>query len=144
MEEVAGVEIFIAEEFEEITVEVETAGFCNRLNRGGAITAVLRAIVGSQHCDAGARIDIRAGVQRSVAAVIPLVAANEFPVVALRAATVPAAGGAPIDAYGTSSWGEPAFGSGAVGGGQRCIYEMAKSVGLGKARMNSEWLQKEK
>src|SRR6266571_4185431 len=94
------VEDFVAQVLESTAVEGSTAGFGLDFYGTGAVAAILRAIVGSEDLKLGNGFRVGVNVQRSIAAVVHVIATIEFPVVVLRAATVHAVSNVAIDADG--------------------------------------------
>src|SRR5882672_5861693 len=97
-EEVARIECIISSKVVNIPVELGGSRFCFHLDRAGSVAAILRPVVRGEDLDLGNRVNAGINVQRTIAAVIHVVAAIDLPVVVLGAATVEAEGNATIDA----------------------------------------------
>ena len=85
-----GIESVVAHELIDVAVELGGTGLGFNFHRAGAIAAVLRAVVGSEHFELGDRLQAGIHVQGDVAAVVHVVAAVEFPVVVLGTTAVDA------------------------------------------------------
>ena len=85
-----GVKSIIANKLVGIAVKLAGAGFGFNLDRTRSAAAILRTIIGGQHLEFSDSIQAGINVQRSVAAVIHVVAAVQFPVVVFGASAVDA------------------------------------------------------
>ena len=88
VEVVLRVEEVVAHKLISVAVECARAALGFDFDGTGSVATILRAVVRSQHFELCDGIDAGIDVQRTVAAVIHVVAAIEFPVVVLDAATI--------------------------------------------------------
>ena len=88
LKEIAGVEIVIAKKFEHVAVEIPRAGFGDRFDGGGPVSAILSPVIGRQNFDFRNSINVWIGVEGGVAAVIHVVAAVQFLIVVFGATSV--------------------------------------------------------
>src|SRR5437762_1225776 len=84
----SGIKHVIAQVFEGTAMKGLSAGLGFDFDGAGTVAAVLRAIVGGENFEFGDSLDVGIDVQCRIGAVVHVVAAIEFPVVVLGAATV--------------------------------------------------------